>query len=350
MSHFDALANRAHTCYVLVIAYQSLFWVLHRRLSSSNARVSFSTVVAAVVLVLGGCAPVTGGALSPDTTFGNPEPVTLQGYTGPQEDPTLSPDGTILFFDSHNDAEKPTYQYWAKKIDYKTFAFQGEIQGANKQGETTFAATMDESGNLYLDTSLFTAPVLATARGTFKNGTVIGAGPVKGLPTSPALPWGPNRIIDVYFGEITFDGNSLYLDDFQVKTDPSGHPANPVGGKFKLFTKNQDGSFREAANSDNILERVNALSPGKILYGAVQSKDGLELFFTGSDVPSPSAKKVGLYVAKRGSTNEPFGTPEEIGTPSSHVEAPFPSPDGKHLYFHELISASESQLYVETRQ
>src|SRR5258708_7797783 len=99
---------------------------------------------------------------------------------------------------------------------------------------------MDVNGNLYFDTTLFTHPILSTARGVFKDGAVLQAGTVKGLPITTAPPWPPKQIIDIYGGGVTFDGNSLYLSDFQVKTDDSGNPRSPIGGKITLFTKKSD--------------------------------------------------------------------------------------------------------------
>src|SRR4051812_4507820 len=75
--------------------------------------------------------PTATTSIAVSTEFTNPETVTIQGYTGKQEDPNLSPDGEYLFFDDHDDAGSPIYIYWAKRVDYKTYKFLGRVPGVN---------------------------------------------------------------------------------------------------------------------------------------------------------------------------------------------------------------------------
>jgi hypothetical protein len=285
---------------------------------------------------------------STNTEFTDIQPVVMEGYNGPEQDPTLSPDGSILFFDSHSDDPKiPVNLYWAKKIDYKTFAFQGEVKGVNHQGKQALVATMDRDRNFYFTTT-FTAPIPATAQGVFTDGTVTQVSPSKGLPSpSGSPPWNPGQIVNFSMvGEITQDGGTMYVSDFQIKAGSDGR-AVPRGSTIILYTKNSDGTFIKASNSGSILKNINALN--KILYGAVASQDGLTLFFTGSDVPG-SGDHIRIYVAKRSATSEPFGVPEEITTPWRAVEAPYLSSDGRYLYFHRIISGSDAKIYVMTRR
>src|SRR5271156_5547553 len=60
-----------------------------------------------------GDAPVTFG------TFTNPEPVTIQGYTGDAMEPFVSLDGNYLFFNSSNSPPAGTYTtlYYATSTD-----------------------------------------------------------------------------------------------------------------------------------------------------------------------------------------------------------------------------------------
>jgi hypothetical protein len=285
---------------------------------------------------------------STNAEFTDYQPVVMEGYNGPEQDPTLSPDGAILFFDSHTDDPKiPINLYWAKKIDYKTFAFQGEIKGVNQQGKQALVATMDRDRNFYFTTTS-NAPIPATAQGVFTDGTVTQVAPSKGFPSpSASPPWSPGQMINFSMvGEITQDGRTMYVSDFQIKAGNDGRPV-PRGATIILYTKNSDGTFIKASNSGSILKNINALN--KILYGAVASQDGLALFFTGSDVPG-SGDRIRIYVAKRSATSEPFGVPEEITTPWRAVEAPYPSSDGRYVYFHRIISRSDSKIYVTTPQ
>src|SRR3989344_445881 len=266
--------------------------------------------------------------------FSNPELVTIEGYDGPAQDPTLSPDGTILLFDSHTDDPKiPVKLYWAKKTDYKTFTFMGEIKGVNQAGEQTLTATMDRDQYLYFTTTRFSPPFPTIARGVFTNGTVTQVVSVrKSKKAPPVASLRPGDILDLAnAGGITQDGDTLYVSDLQYKISNKGQPT-PMTGTLSVETKNSGGTFTKASNSDSLLKNVNGLV--KIVYTGIESADGLELFFTGSDDPTAGGDHIRLYVARRSSVSEPFGTPEEITTPWKLVEAPYPSPDGTHLYFH----------------
>ena len=282
--------------------------------------------------------------------FSNPELVTIEGYDGPAQDPTLSPDGTILLFDSHTDDPKiPVKLYWAKKTDYKTFVFQGEIRGVNQSGGDSITGTMDRNYNFYFTSTSLTPPLPVIARGVFTDGTVANVAPIKGLPSPASGPWSPGQTITVPVSvQITPDGNTLYLSELELQIDSNRRPGKPVGGTISVKSRNSDGAFTKKSNSDSLLKNVNAL--GKILYGAVESTDGLELYFTGSDDPTAGGDHIRIYVARRSLTSEPFGTPEEITTPWSLVEAPYPSPEGTYLYFHRILSGSEAKVYVMTRQ
>src|SRR3989344_6714144 len=291
-----------------------------------------------------------GVPMAESTEFENPELVTIEGYDGPAQDPTLSPDGTILFFDSHTDDPKiPVKLYWAKKTDYKTFVFQGEIRGVNQSGGDSITGTMDRNYNFYFTSTSLTPPLPVIARGVFTDGTVANVAPIKGLPSPASGPWSPGQTITVPVSvQITPDGNTLYLSELELQIGSDRRPGKPVGGTISVKSRNSDGAFTKKSNSDSLLKNVNAL--GKILYGAVESTDGLELYFTGSDDPTAGGDHIRIYVARRSLASEPFGTPEEITTPWKLVESPYPSSDGTHLYFHRIISGSDAKVYVMTRR
>jgi hypothetical protein len=119
--------------------------------------------------------PETTATTSPATTyasanFSNPEKVTIQGYSGKQEDPNMSPDGEYLFFDDHDDAGSPIYIYWAKRVDYKTFKFLGRVPGVNFEA---LEGVEDLAHNFYL-----VSPILLGQGGQ----TTIGHGVLSGTP------------------------------------------------------------------------------------------------------------------------------------------------------------------------
>jgi hypothetical protein len=84
--------------------------------------------------------------------FANAEPVSVVGYRGPMEDPVVSADGTVLFFDSFNDGGLPSHLYWAKRSDYNSVQFMGLVGGVNDYSglsQTTLRGNYDLDGNFY---------------------------------------------------------------------------------------------------------------------------------------------------------------------------------------------------------
>ncbi len=247
------------------------------------------------------------------TKFINPEPVTIRGYTGPQEDPVISPDNQYLFFDSHNDAGLPEYIYIAGRIDYKTFQFIGRLQGITFEA---IEAAADLSQNFYFISPLLLGAGGATTigHGTLSNGTVSNVAPLQGLSPND-VPVGSQGV--TFDLAITPDGNTLFFSDFVVQSDDW---SNVQGAQLSIATKNDDGSFTRLSNSADILQNVNAL--GTLVYNAAPSADGLELAFNASpSFPIPSH----IYIATRTSPVVPFGVPKLVDAAdidSSHFSEP----------------------------
>lgn len=280
-------------------------------------------------------------------TFSNPERVTIRGYSGPEQDAYITPDDKYLFFDSHNDAAQPCYLYWAKRIDYKTFAFMGEIQGVNYPGTMQVRGNYDQAHNFYFASTKFHTPghQSAVARGVFNNGVVTQIAPVEGI--SPRI-FPPDVTLDP---EITPDGTTLYFSEFNFR------PNNLPKSHIVVATKNRDGTFTRLLNSDELLKKVNALGP--TIYGSMPSKDDRELYVT---TAHPAPLGMHIYVARRNSTLEPFGVPQlvaaadmpaenkELAQHGGLSETGSLSLDGTHLYFHRVLSPTRSEIYVLTRQ
>ncbi|MGH6839041.1 MAG: hypothetical protein ACREDT_09600 [Methylocella sp.] len=306
---------------------------IHEHLAR-NGKVLIFTILG---LVLGGMPAVAG-----------PELVAIQGYSGPQEDPVISPDGQYLFFDSFNDAGLPQYLYYAKYIDYKTFRFLGEVQGANAQGETTLRGNYDLAYNFYFVSQLCAPPssVTGICKGTFTNGSVTNIAPVTGLP-APVPPSGSfGAVFDV---AISSDGNTLYYTNAIL--DTSRGMALPSSSRIFVARKNADGSFTTLSNSDQIMRNVNNTTP--TVYNSAPSPDTLTFVFTAPNLPDPPQ----LYAATRPSASVPFGLSAPITPANTPTGNPYPnpenggySPDGNYIYFHRLLSPSSSQIYVLTLQ
>lgn len=278
--------------------------------------------------------------------YGNPEKVTIQGYSGPQQDPVISPDGQYLFFDSHNDAGSPMHIHWAKRIDYKTFSYLGRMPGIEYEG---IEGALDAEGNFYFLSPPAFLPQGGTTmgRGTFANGTVTDIAPLKGI-TPLSVPAGSESLtFDI---AITPDGDTLYFSEFILRKGAGAGPRAIQSGNLSMARKNPDGTFARMPNSAEILKNVNDL--GSLVYNASPSADGLMLAFNAAPSfgPFPS-----IFVATRTSPTEPFGKPVLISAADEVAEGEQSevgsiSPDGQYLYFHRVLSTKSAQLYVLTKQ
>jgi hypothetical protein len=277
--------------------------------------------------------------------YGNPEPLTIQGYSGPQEDPVISPDGQYLFFDSHNDTGELSYLYYAKRIDYKTFKFMGRIPGVDYPG---IEGVEDSAHNFYFVSPVFLAQSgLIIGHGIFSQGSVTNMAPIRGLLPKAATSGSRALNFDIY---ITPDGNTLYFSDFMINASDAQLSVRSVqGAQLAMARRNADGSFTRLSSSADILGNVNAL--GSLVHNATTSADGLQLAFNASpSFPIPSH----IYIATRPSPSAPFGKPRLVAAADlGHGQLSEPgsfSPDGKYLYFHRVLGPTTSQLYVLTRQ
>ena len=214
----------------------------------------------------------------------------------------------------------------------------GEVQGINTP-DLEAVANMDDAGNFYfVSTGKYSKQNMATIyRGVFKDGVVTGVAPVPGVSDQIF------RMIDMD-GQISPDGNTLYvsLADFT-------HGPPPRSSIIKIAAKNPDGSFTHLSNSAELLKNING---GDLAYAPTISRDGLELFFNWAN---PSAGSMRIYVAKRGSTSEPFGVPQLVEATGDLVEAAFLSRDENRLYYHQVLETtgkgiSKFGIYMLTRQ
>ena len=250
------------------------------------------------------------------TLFGNPQRVTIEGYSDNSTmEPFISRDGQYLFFNNSN--ERPgtnTHVLYAKKVNDTTFELVRPVQGLDAglivPKLNSLVPSMDSNGNFYFSTTKsYEKDFKVIYQGVFKDGEVTGIAPVEGISLK-------QRGWFTMDGEISADGNTLYYSD-----NKSGDTSHST---MKIASKNADGSFTPLANSDDLLKTIN---DGNYNYAPATTKDGLELFFT-RDLGG------GIYVAKRSTTSEPFGPPElAISTAEGPVEAPSISDDGTYLYY-----------------
>jgi len=288
-------------------------------------------------------APISQPLAMASSVYGNPETVAIQGYSGPQQDPVVSPDGQYLFFDDHDDKGGPFYIYYAQRIDYKTWKFLGRVPGIEYPG---VEAWEDAAHNFYFVSPPAFKPKggITIGGGIFGNGTVTNLAPIRGI--SPISTPSGTQVLNLDIA-VTPDGNTLYFSDFIL--NDGGSVGGIRGAQLAIANRNADGSFTRASNSDEVLKKINAI--GGLVYNAGPSPDGLILAFNAAASYGPYPK---IYMAIRTSVTASFGEPRYIAATDvdrgTFSESPSFSRDGTYMYFHRVLSDTSSQLYVLTRQ
>ena len=177
-------------------------------------------VIVVFIFIVSHQSPQTSAASKPELStsapsisklYAKPELVTIEGYTGPQEDPVISPDGEYLFFDSHNDAGIPSRLYYAKRIDYKTFQYMGKVQGTDHYGKQQLEGVEDSAHNFYFISGDSSGSHIR--RGMFVNGSVTNAEAIKGISSLPAAAGAIAANFDLF---VTPDGNTLYFAETEA--------------------------------------------------------------------------------------------------------------------------------------
>lgn len=255
--------------------------------------------------------------------FIDPQPVTIEGYTGSAMEPFISPDGDYLMFNTSNVAPNIPALQLATRVNAQTFDYQGELpgEGVNEAGVLSGTPTMDEYGNLYFISPRIYAETLSTIyTGHFSAGVVTGVHLLAGV--SSGVPGWVDFDVSV-----SPDGETLYVS---VGNFSSG--SGPTSATLSMYEK-VGGSFVADPDSAAILSAVNEVAT--LNYAASVSSDELELFFTAASPAKGQAPAI--YRAARNSASEPFGRPERIAAIVGFTEAPAISADGSVLYYHELV-------------
>lgn len=263
--------------------------------------------------------------------FGNPERVTIRGYTGDAMEPFITRDGRYLFFNNLNEPTVNTNLYYAERVDDLNFELKGEISGVNTPA-LEGVASMDREGNFYFVSPRSYPQTLSTIyRGRFANGRVSGVELVSGISRKKA------GIVN-FDVEVSADGNDLYFVDGRFQ------PGKGVQTADLVVAHRHGSAFERANDSSTIFKNVNTEA---LEYAAAISADGLELFFTrfdSSKLPMPA-----LFRAARKSKNEPFEAPERVAAAQGFVEGPTLSPDEHSLYYHKK-EATGFVIYRMTRR
>lgn len=251
----------------------------------------------------------------PSLLFADPQPVVIEGYDADAMEPFLSRDGALLFFNDRNDPRVDTRIHFAERIDDLHFRYRGVLPGANTPA-LEGVASLDRTGWLYFVSTRSYASTLSTLyRGRFVDGRLDGVELVDGV--SRREPGMVN-----FDAEIGADGAMLWFVD--------GRIVRGVPRSADLVAARREGAgFVRVAPGDDPLRAVN--SDG-LEYAPAISADGLTLSFTRAVLRRGGG--FGLFVARRTTTAEAFGTPERLVALQGYVEAATFAPDGGAIYFH----------------
>jgi hypothetical protein len=258
-------------------------------------------------------------------SYQDPQPVTIQGYSGDAMEPFITRDGAYLFFNNSNDPSVDTNLHHARRIDDLTFDYLGEVTGVNSAALDA-VASMDEAGTFYfVSTRDYARTFCLLFNGPFRDGAVAAVEPVAGIARGKP----PYANFDA---EISADGTTLYYVDGRIIPGRGLPEAADI-----LVARRGGAGFTPEPDEAGIMSEVNS---GALEYAPAISADGLTLFFTRlRRLAGLVPVHVGIYVTTREAVGRPFGKPALIEAATGFVEAPTVAPDGS-LYYHRKDSGT----------
>lgn len=295
-------------------------------------------------------------------SFANVREVSIVGYNGDAQEPSISRDGNYLFFNNLNSATLPngdendTNLHFAMRTDESTFQYMGEIAGANtdnisgttaEANELEGVASLDKNDKLYyvntinyLDTE---SPdyLRSIYQGDFSNGSVLNVSSIPNLKND--RPAGQEPILgELNFDlEVHYDGEILYFVEGIFSGNPFPDEAN-IG-----VASNSSGAFVSMPDSGAEMAAVNTDS---LEYAPSISTDLLELYFTRAVGSVSTGYNFGIYMATRPSPADNWSNVSRLQNLNGDtVEAPSISFDGKLLYFHKKVEGV-FKVYVAERE
>jgi WD40-like Beta Propeller Repeat len=290
-----------------------------------------SVALTATLVLLASCGLAVARS---ETSFTDPHPVGIEGYSGSAMEPSISPDGQYLLFNTSNVAPNiPTLQF-ATRVDADTFTYQGEIlgEGVNEAGFLSGTPTIDNGGDVYFISTRSYPQTLSTVYGG-----QFAAGQMTDVHLLPGVSGGIPGIVD-FDVAVSPDGGTLY-----VSVGHFNGGSAPTSATLTMYDQ-VGGVFVADPRSSRLLRAVN--KPPAFDYAASVSSDGLELFFTRANPANGVAP--GIYRAWRKSTAKKFAHVQRIAAITGFAEAPSISADGTTLYYHRLMG-SQYEIEAVTR-
>ncbi len=267
-----------------------------------------------------GAVPAYSGDEPASLLYIDPRPVEIAGYPGSAMEPFVSPDGKYLFFNSAETAAENKLLHFAVRTGRLAFKYLGEVPGVNMHDREIVdgVPALDAAGRFYFtSTRSYMRDFRSIFVGTFDGKAVRDVRPVEGSFN----PDGPAGLINMDVS-VSLDGSTLFVS----RTQFAGGPI-PVASDLLVASRVGEG-FDLDPRSDTLMRNINTAA---LEYAPAISTDRLELFFTRASSPAG----LRLMVARRPAPDAPFEQPCVLSEFSGFIEAPSPSLDGKHLYFHK---------------
>lgn len=272
----------------------------------------------------------------PNREWTNEELITIQGYTGDAMEAGISPDGNYLLF---NDRNKPNKDmHWSTRIDDRTYQYRGKVENT-VSNQVDGTPSFDGQGNLYFTTLKNYAQTFKSVYvAKFDHGIARNPVPVAGNiyvenPRQAGKTW---ISLDP---DISDDGTLLFYSEGRFYPQLGfPYPFNVRGAR------RVNGEFVKL--EDRILENINTHN---LEYAPTISSNGLEIFFSRIGKVDGRLAMVGIFTARRQSTEQPFSKPEKIMAITGEVEAPVLSGDETMLYYHRM-DRGVFKIYRVTRK
>lgn len=281
--------------------------------------------------------------------YGNPELVNIVGLTHDAMEPFISLDGKYLFFNGSNEGDIPCHIFHAKRLPDGRFQYLGLLPGTTS-AHRDMVPTMDARGNMYFTRFTdFAKTHKSVVVGQWHNERVTGVHYVEGNISDGI---GPNpdftgAVANMDCG-ISPDGTTLIISRAEIVANAPG----PHISDLMLATRGPNGHFNVSPQSKTILAAINT---PRLEYAPALTADGLELYFTralNADqfalAENGSAGVFETMVARRTSTDKPFGTPIRLAAIEGYAEAPSLTLDKRELYFHKK-DGNVFRIYRATR-
>ncbi|MCE3225812.1 MAG: hypothetical protein K0S32_363 [Bacteroidetes bacterium] len=270
------------------------------------------------------CSFFFGKTIAQVPTFGNEIPVTINGYTLDAMEPSLSPDGNAMFFNSLNDGNT-TSLYYAAKVNDSTFNLVGLMPVVNQTVTPRLdaVASVDTAKNFFwVSTRNYPTNMYNFHRVKFLTSGYTNFGRVYG---------------DIYVlspGWLIMDAAINHVGDKLMYCNAwfNGCAFNmPCKSKLGFAQKTNDSTFTKYSNSASLLANVNDTN-NYIIYAPELTGDELELYFTRA---VPGVAQTEICVSVRSNTSAAFGAPSVLLPMSSTApEGPTLSADKSKMYYH----------------